>query len=248
VVAAPAQHQLPQQQQQQQQLAVLPPNFIIQQQPQPDAVVGLVAHWSPQGVPTKFPLSFCWRERLEGCQKACCIVEPGSKYALLVGVSEEEKLGRQRKDLSKCLTTLRAIDTQDTATLTEWAGVSYNPARIYKMMTVAQQLLLRIAFRWFAGFTTQDLNQMWLPDQLHPKMLTAFEHGRFYTHSLNWLHLKGEKVPVQLQKFAVLARSGEICCAGVGQPHPLVHEALMPPRLGVADRSGRRLVRHELRV
>jgi len=168
----------------------------------PASAVGEQANWDQPSQPTKYALSHCWRERSgpSWCTKGCCVLRPGALGTLAA----------QKKELLSRMCALHAFNSGEAATLSEWAGSPLQPVRTYMALTVAQQLLIRIDFRWFAGVSPQGMADLMAGDQLHPHTLTKFQHGRFCHHNVNWLHLKNAAYPDQMQKFAVLARSGEI--------------------------------------
>ena len=120
---------------------------------------------------------------------------------------------------------LKSFSTPEEATISVWLGETLEHPLVYETMIYAQAILVRHAFRWFAGYTQDQLETLRTTRAVHPNILPRVKNGRFCLHDINMLHMKGHKV--KWQKFNFLAVAGEIVYksrlvpAGVStQPNP----------------------------
>lgn len=122
------------------------------------------------------------------------------------------QLKQQRAPLrvNKLFANLKSYSTVEAATVSEWLGVKLDHPLVYETMTYAQAILVRYAFRWFAGYTQDQLETLRTTRAVHPDILPRVLPNTtdFCVHDINMQHMKGHTV--KWQKFVFLAAAGEI--------------------------------------
>ena len=192
------------------------------------------ASWDTLDEPKKFPQWCCFLDPKRtitsgaaGCKKDCCypngecatktfadIQEPADRTDRAVAQYEAKlfaaRLKDQRSKLKQIFSTLKAFPTAADATVSTWLGESVEPPLEYAPTTVAQGILTRAEFRWFAGYNQSQLEELRTSEAVHPSILPAvLPHStNFRCHTINALHMKSDVVP--LQKFVLLATGGKI--------------------------------------
>ena len=192
--------------------------------------------WNAQDQMMQFPEWFCFLDPKRvlisgdnGCQKDCCF--PNGDFANMIFAtikppdvtSTDARLAAkykatlfaarvkaQRVQYKHLFPVLKAFPTTAAATMDSWLNEAVDPPLAYAPTTVAQGLLTRMQFRWFAGCSQDQLEALRTSRAVHPSILPAvIKHTKdFHCHEINALHMKSDVVP--LQKFALLAIGGKI--------------------------------------
>jgi len=166
---------------------------------------------------TKYDPSRCFRDtRPKTCPKTCCVLPPGPP----LGHNEKAKaLTKHRASLRQVVKTLRPFHALADTILSEPMLRSLGPQDgppllpeqlLFPVVTVAQQVMIRVDFGFFANFSERAIRQLCTSGRVHPDTLTKYDLGLFDTHSANIVHLMSPGTKSNLQKFVVLARAGEI--------------------------------------
>jgi hypothetical protein len=189
-------------------------------------VVGAPATFGAAADHTKYYRALLFKDPKSSCTKSCCKTQ-GSFATKKFTQSGEETLVDNETNLTGIKLKNARLEAQQKAQkakflplaeLTDDTDLNYemvtgdDESQVihFESQTVAQQMLDRLDFRFFAGFTQDQLDELVSTGQVHPKtMLDRDDHGNFKIHSVNYMHVH-DRASRYYQWFSCLASAGKV--------------------------------------